>query len=215
MGGLYCLPTSVDLPTTPEGTPPIFTAGPPESPSTLTQDNLEGGRLATNSDDAPNALEAVALFHSPSAAQEDEGRPGNTTDHNVVDEARTSDGDDAIIGNQATGASDHGNNDAPPNLTQFETADGTQNETADGGNDGGGGDPGTNAQGEGGTVRVRDFEGEEDLARQVLHPCDNQLIGVYGDSIHRNDGRHLDGGIADDKVWQGRYDRVVSHPHPM
>ncbi len=45
MGGLYCLPTSVELPTTPEGTPPIFTADPPESPSTLTQDNLEGGRL--------------------------------------------------------------------------------------------------------------------------------------------------------------------------
>ena len=62
---------------------------------------------------------------------------------------------------------------------------------------------------------VRDIEGDEDLARQVLYPCDNQLIAVYGDTIHRNDGRHLDGGIADDNVWQGRYDRVVSHPHPM
>jgi hypothetical protein len=90
----------------------------------------------------------------------------------------------------------------------------------DGGNGGGGGDPDTVAQGErgqgeGGTVRVRDIEGEEDLARQVLHPCDNQLIVVFGDSIHRNDGRHLDGGIADDGVWQGRYNRVVSHPHLM
>jgi hypothetical protein len=62
---------------------------------------------------------------------------------------------------------------------------------------------------------VRDIKGEEDLACQVLHPCDNQLIAVFGDSIHFNKGRHLDGGIADNGVRQGRYDRVVSHPHPM
>ena len=61
----------------------------------------------------------------------------------------------------------------------------------------------------------RDIEGEEDFARQFLHPCDNQLITVYGNTIHRNDGRHLDGGIANDGVWQRRYDRVVAHPHPM
>ncbi len=119
MGGLYCLPTSVELSTTPEGTPNIFTADPPESPSTLTQDNLEEGRLATNFDDAPNALEAVALFHSPSTAQEDDGWSGNTTDQNVDNKARTGDVDDTIIGTQATGASDDGNNNAPPqsNLT--------------------------------------------------------------------------------------------------
>jgi hypothetical protein len=49
-------------------------------------------------------------------------------------------------------------------------------------------------------VRARDVKGEEDLGRQVLHPCDNQHVMVYGDSIHCNDGRHLDGGIADNKV---------------
>ncbi len=64
-------------------------------------------------------------------------------------------------------------------------------------------------------VRVRDIKGEEDLACQVLHPCNNQLIAVFGDSIHHNDGRHLDGGIADNGVWQGWYNHVVSHPHPM
>jgi len=46
--------------------------------------------------------------------------------------------------------------------------------------------------------------GEEDLARQFLHPWDNQLIAVYGDTIHRNNGHHLDGGIADDSIWQRR-----------
>jgi hypothetical protein len=96
----------------------------------------------------------------------------------------------------------------------------TQIETEDSGNGGGGGYPGAAAQGErgqeeGGTVRVRDIEGEEDLANQVLHPCDNQLVAVFGNSIQCNDGRHLDGSIADDGIWQGRYDRVVSHPHPM
>jgi hypothetical protein len=104
------------------------------------------------------------------------------------------------------------NIDVPPNLTQIKTEDG--------GNGGGGGDSGAAAQGErgqeeGGTVRVRVIEREEDLARQVLHPCNNQLIAVFGNSIHCNDGRHLDGGIADNGVWQGRYAHVVSHPHPM
>ena len=135
MGGLYCLPTSVELPTTPEGTPPTYTAGPPESPSTLTQDNLEGGCLATNSDKAQNALEAVALLHLPPAAQEDEGRSGNTTDHNVDDSPCMGNVDNTIIGIQATGASDNGNNNGPKNLIPFETMDRTQNITAGWGND--------------------------------------------------------------------------------
>ncbi len=64
-------------------------------------------------------------------------------------------------------------------------------------------------------VRARDVKGEEDLGRQILNACDNQLVTVYGDSIHCNDGRHLDGGVADNSVWQRRYDRVVAHSHPM
>jgi hypothetical protein len=100
----------------------------------------------------------------------------------------------------------------PPNLTQIKTEDG--------GNGGGGGDPGAVAQGErgqeeGGSVRVRGIKGEEDLACQVLHPCNNQLIMVFGDSIHPNNGRHLDGGIADNGIWQGRYNHMVAHPYPM
>jgi hypothetical protein len=115
---------------------------------------------------------------------------------------------EAIFGSQATGASNDGTNNAPPSLTQ--------GETVDGGNKGEErGDPGPTAQGEGGMVRARDVEGEEDLGRQVRHACDNQLIAVYGDSIHRNDGRHLDGGVANNSIWQRRYDRVVVHPHPM
>ncbi len=90
----------------------------------------------------------------------------------------------------------------------------------DGGNGGEGGDSGAVAQGErsqeeGGMVRVRDIEGEEDLACQVLHLCVNQLSAVFWDSIYCNEGCHLDGGIADNGLCLGRYDRVVSHPHPM
>ncbi len=106
------------------------------------------------------------------------------------------------------------NIDAPPNLTQIEMEDG--------GNGGGGGDPGAIAQGERGQreggamgVGVRDIKGEENLAPQVIHPCNNQFIAVFGDSIHCNNGHHLDGGIADNGVWQGRYNHVVSHPHLM
>jgi hypothetical protein len=196
MGGLFCLPISAELPALGTGLDPLAL---PWSPLILTQD-LEEDRLA----DEPNdTLEALALFQPSPVAQGDERRSGNTTDHTTT------------LGTQATGASDD-DSDASPSLTQYETVDDTtQSETEDKGNDGGGGNPGTNARGEGGTVTMRDFEGDKDMARQVLYPCDNQLIAVYGDTIHRNDGRHLDGGIADDKVWQGRYDRVVSHPHPM
>ena len=28
------------------------------------------------------------------------------------------------------------------------------------------------------------------------------LQGVYGDFLHHNDGSHLDGGVADDALWQ-------------
>ncbi len=126
---------------------------------------------------------------------------GNTAGHNANDGALTGDNVGADLGTQATGgASEYG--DAPPDLTQLETVDE--------GNEGGVEERG------GRMVRIsRDIEGEEDLACQFLHPCDNQLITVYGDTIHRNDGRHLDGGIADDGVWQRRYNRVVAHPHPM
>ena len=45
--------------------------------------------------------------------------------------------------------------------------------------------------------------------------ADRKLRTVYGDTIHRNDGRHLDGGIADDQIWQARYDAVVANPHQL
>ena len=39
---------------------------------------------------------------------------------------------------------------------------------------------------------------------QVLSPADRMLISMYGDTIHQNDGRHLDGGIGGvaDQLWQ-------------
>ncbi len=49
----------------------------------------------------------------PPVAQEDEGRSGNTTDHNVDDGACTGYSDNAMNGIQATGAPDNGNNDGP------------------------------------------------------------------------------------------------------
>ncbi len=31
--------------------------------------------------------------------------------------------------------------------------------------------------------------------------ANHKLRAVYGKTIHQNDGRHLDGGIANDVVW--------------
>ena len=36
------------------------------------------------------------------------------------------------------------------------------------------------------------------------------LQGVYGDFPHHNDGSHLDGGIADDALWQRRWHRLAA-----
>ena len=47
---------------------------------------------------------------------------------------------------------------------------------------------------------------------QDITPADKKLIKVYGDSIHQNDGRHLDGGIGgtEDRKWQRLYLWVAS-----
>ncbi len=52
----------------------------------------------------------------------------------------------------------------------------------------------------------------EDPRLQRLTAADNRLIGVYGDTIHLNDGTHLDGGIgvAEDAKWQRLHLRVAS-----
>ncbi len=154
----------------------------------------------------------VVLLQPNPAAQGTEGMSGIAPGHTTLGDIQTDNSEGVGLGTQVTVPTKDANIDAPPNLTQIEMEDG--------GNGGKGGDPGAIAQGErgqeeGGTVRVRDIEGEEDLACQILHPCDNQLIAVFGDSIHCNNGRHLDGGIADNGIWQGRYDCVVSHPHLM
>ena len=60
-----------------------------------------------------------------------------------------------------------------------------------------------------------DLECAEDLKDQVEHEADRRLIGVYGDTVHRNDGRHLSGGVEDDDAMQMLYDRVVSYPHVL
>ena len=51
---------------------------------------------------------------------------------------------------------------------------------------------------------------EEDSRLQHFSLADWKLLAVYGDTIHQNDGRHLDGGIADDGVWQRRWRKVVA-----
>lgn len=53
---------------------------------------------------------------------------------------------------------------------------------------------------------------EADSRLQELSVADWKLLSVYGDTIHLNDGIHLDGGIVDDLLWQRRWRRVVATP---
>jgi len=62
---------------------------------------------------------------------------------------------------------------------------------------------------------VHDPEGPVDLQGQTEHEADRRLIEVYGDTVHRNDGRQLHGGIEDDEAMCMLYDKVVSYAHPL
>ncbi len=56
-----------------------------------------------------------------------------------------------------------------------------------------------------------------DLQRQDMTPAYARLFGVYGDTIHRNDGYHLHRGI--DRVVDNKhmewFDRVAAHSHQL
>ena len=56
---------------------------------------------------------------------------------------------------------------------------------------------------------------EPDLLLQNLTAADKKLLAVFGDTIHHNNGKHLDGGIADDAKWQKRWKMVVSTSLPL
>ena len=62
-----------------------------------------------------------------------------------------------------------------------------------------------------------DANDPEDLHQQEMTAADRFLSKVYGDSVHRNNGRHLHGGIpaVDDKAMCRLYDQVVSHRHSL
>ena len=58
---------------------------------------------------------------------------------------------------------------------------------------------------------------EEDPQLQVLTAADRKLMSVYGDTIHQNDGTHLDGGIGafEDRKWQRLYKRIIACNLPL
>ncbi len=179
MGGTFCLPISVENPaiaTAPDVPDLALT------PCALSQDKLAmGAHCTTSPNGGIGTLGAVVLFQPDPAAQGTERRSCITPGHATLGDVQTDNSEGIGLGTQVTVPTEDTDIDAPPNLTQIEMEDG--------GNGGGGGDPGAIAQGErgqeeGGMVRVRKIKGEEDLACQVLHPCDNQLIAVFGDSIH-------------------------------
>ncbi len=52
---------------------------------------------------------------------------------------------------------------------------------------------------------------------QIFTGADQKLHGIFGDTIHHNNGRHLDGGIGEDedRKWQRLHDCVVAACLPL
>ena len=76
-------------------------------------------------------------------------------------------------------------------------------------------------QGAHGHSTPRTFTEEElrdaDPRLQLLTAADRRLLGIFGDTIHLNDGTHLDGGIGvnEDAKWQWLCNRVASCSLPL
>ena len=60
-------------------------------------------------------------------------------------------------------------------------------------------------------------ESVQDLLGKALTDADRRLIGVYDNTVHRNDGCHLHGGIdaQTDEQHMAWFDRVAAHPHKL
>jgi len=100
-----------------------------------------------------------------------------------------------------------GDADIPPLLEPFETEVEDADET----------DSDDEAEAETTPTWVGAFDPDRiaDLARQETSLADDKLIAVYGDTVHRNDGRDLHGGVEGDGAMQMLYDKIADHPHPM
>jgi hypothetical protein len=51
-----------------------------------------------------------------------------------------------------------------------------------------------------------------DLPDYVITDADRKLDEVYGDHVHQNSGKHLDGEVADDQMWQNYWEHLVVYP---
>jgi hypothetical protein len=46
----------------------------------------------------------------------------------------------------------------------------------------------------------------------TMMDVDRKMKNVYGDRVHQNPGTHLNGDIADNAIWQERWQQLVSFP---
>eukprot|EP00957_Ditylum_brightwellii_P186304 14184653-Ditylum_brightwellii.AAC.1 len=67
---------------------------------------------------------------------------------------------------------------------------------------------GTSSTQQGGSV----FTDNPLFPNNQLTAADRLLISVYGDTVHNNDGSHLDGRIGDDKDWQQYWRDLTALP---
>ncbi len=54
-----------------------------------------------------------------------------------------------------------------------------------------------------------------DLTNQQEYPIDTEILKLYGDTVHRNLGTHLNGNIDNDHQWYYLWFQLISYHHPL
>lgn len=179
----------------PKKASPLPAAPSPSEPAEEAE-NLRGG--------ASNDEEAEAAADEPVADPPTVDTDTNNS-QNDGDATAAADGDDPADQNAGTNQQPEGDGaeTPPPPLAE------RQDDDDDGGSN-------SEDDDDAGTEEIElDPERELDLLLQTMHEADRRLIEVYGDTVHRNDGRNLHGGVGDDEAVCMLYDRIVDYPHPM
>ncbi len=219
-GGDRTVGLEVEASTGDTATKPTAAAAAGDAPTALDEQAGESG--ASGEEGEPPSIAVDSPFANPPTANAGGGAASSATGGGAASQGTTGGTGASGQTTDSTGAGGENNGDGGRASNDGSTNPGTASAT---GGSGDGGSPGDEddedepQEAPRALVEPRFYTEEElrqgDIRLQTLTAADRMLIQVYGDTIHANDGTHLDGGVgvANDRAWQRRYLKVIAGPH--